>query len=233
MKELKIRNSTLFANELNNYYLKNNFGTFNKSELEELFVFLLMQYGNLNDMTNFERSIVLHLPESRVRALMYRAQLKYETYSEHRIRADFFNLLKKGRYEVIDTGKDSKNNPIRTIYITIEQQYLQEAIQAKLKEAGKAVKGNIYKETLEISENALLALFPYFFTPDETKEIKQIYEKQNKKKFGEILGNISSFLSKEGAKVGLQKIGDIIVENVDTAIMIAKLSALIFGAPPV
>lgn len=78
MKELKFKDEKSrigFANDFFRLYLENNFGSLNKTEFEELILELLSRHSNIGDMSNFEISINLHIPEGRVRTMLYRSQL--------------------------------------------------------------------------------------------------------------------------------------------------------------
>lgn len=209
MRQIEINNKTLFTNELKKLYLDSNFGSFNKSELEELFIYLLWEYGNLKKLSNFEISIALHIPESRVRAIMYRSRLKYCEYSEANVRNDFFDILSNKKYEIVSRGKDSKESDI---CITIEQQYLKEALEAKIKEAGKAINGNFYKETLVLSSEAFSNLIVSFFPPGEVEAAQKELKKKIKKaeKGFSVKETIMTFLTEKGLQVGIAALATLI-----------------------
>lgn len=206
---VKINDKEKFVDEFSKLYLNANFGTFNKTELEELFIYLLMEHGNLKDMTNFEISIALHIPESRVRTTMYRSQLKYYKYNEKIIRRDFFDILSKERYEIIPKGKDGKVNYIS---ITIEQQYLKEALEAKIKKAGNTINGNFYRETLVLSEEAFCNLMLDFFARNEIEGVQKELQKKLKKSGTDfsLKNAFLDYLKKNGLKIGIGALATLI-----------------------
>jgi hypothetical protein len=135
--------------------------------------------------------------------------LKYCEYSEASVRKDFFDILSNNKYEIISRGKDSKESDIS---ITIEQQYIKEALEAKIKEAGKAINGNFYKETLVLSTEAFSNLIVSFFPPEEVEEAqKELNKKIKKAKNGfSVKETILSFLTEKGLQVGIGALATII-----------------------
>lgn len=206
---VKINDKEKFVDEFSELYLNDYFGTFNKTEIEELFIYLLMEHGNLKDMTNFEISIALHIPESKVRTAMYRSQLKYYKYNESIIRRDFFDILSKERYEIIPKGKGGKVNYIS---ITIEQQYLKEALEAKIKKAGKTINGNFNKETLVLSEEAFCNLMLDFFARSDIEGVQEELQKKLKKTGTDfsLKDAFLDFLKNKGLEIGVGALATII-----------------------
>ena len=142
MKPLTIKQKDKFINDLMKYYLQNNFGTFTKTELEELFIELLSRYSNFEEMTNFERSICLHIPESKVRGMMYRSQLKYQEYKDEEIRKKLFRLLWFGAYQV----KSEESQKTEIITMIIEDQYLKKQSKESLRSLMKVLMGPLTKK---------------------------------------------------------------------------------------
>ena len=195
-----------FVDKFYEIYLKKSFGTFNKSELEELFIYLLSEYGNLKKLSNFQISIALQIPESRVRTIMYRSQLKYEEYSEEKIRKDFFSILVKKKYDIKPRGNNDQE-----IRITIEQQYLKQALEAKIKEEGDVIDGNFCKETLVLSPEAFSDLMLSFFARNEVEDIQnELQEELDKAGKNTIKDVILSFLKEKGLKIGVGALATII-----------------------
>lgn len=205
---VKIKDNEKFVALFSDLYLNSSFGAFNKTELEELFIYLLMESGNLKEMSNFAISIALRIPESRVRTTMYRSQLKYYRYNEETIKWDFFDILMKERYEIIPKGKDGKVNYIS---ITIEQQYLKEVLEAKIKKAGNTINGNFYKETLVLSEEAFCNLMVDFFPRDDVEWAKDELQKKLKKadRFS-LKDAFLEFLKKKGLPIGVGALASLI-----------------------
>lgn len=206
MKPLTIKQKDKFINDLMKYYLQNNFGTFTKTELEELFIELLSRYSNFEEMTNFERSICLHIPESKVRGMMYRSQLKYQEYKDEEIRKKLFRLLWFGAYQV----KSEESQKTEIITMIIEDQYLKKAIEGKLKELNEGFDGSFNKEVLIIQKESLMLLIEHFFNEEEQKlAIEELNKKNNKFKFK----RLSDFFSSCIAKISLKELGKSLCES--------------------
>jgi hypothetical protein len=202
--EIRIQNEVCFARDLEKYYLKEKFGSFNKTELEELFIYLLMEYGNLKTMSNFQISIALSIPESRVRSIMYRTQLKYYDYYDWNIRKDLLSLFVDKKYE-IKKSTNSKKKADNIIAMTIENQYLKEALEAKIKEAGNVIEGDFNKETLKISEKAFAELVAKCFAPEEIEAINKAYKDvkgKDSSKFS-LKETLLSFVAKRGLEASV------------------------------
>ena len=203
---IQIADKGAFVDKFYEMYLKNAFGTLNKSELEELFIYLLSEYGNLKKLSNFQISIALQIPESRVRTLMYRSQLKYEEFSEDKIRKDFFSILLKEQYDI--KTRSDKDQEIR---ITIENQYLKHALEAKIKEDGNVIDGNFCKESLVLSPDAFCDLMLSFFARSEVEAIQNdLHDKLEKAKKSNFKDVIHSFLKEKGLKIGIGALATII-----------------------
>ena len=202
--EISIQNEVSFARDLEKYYLKEKFGSFNKTELEELFIYLLMEHGNLKNMSNFQISIALSIPESRVRSIMYRTQLKYYDYYDWNIRKDLLLLFVEKKYE-IKKNPNSKKKADNIIVMTIENQYLKEALEAKIKEAGNVIEGDFNKETLKISEKAFTELVSKCFAPGEIEAINNAYKDVKGKESCDfsIKENLLSFVTKRGLEASV------------------------------
>lgn len=69
------------------------------------------------------------------------------------------------------------------IYITIENQYLKQAIESIVKENGKNPIGTFNKETLILSTDGFAELLPSLFTKDEIDSINEEIKMKNVKSF--------------------------------------------------
>lgn len=217
MKTLKINNNESrigFTNDLFELYLKNNFGSLNKTEFEELLLELLRRHSNLGNMSNFEISINLHLPESRVRSMVYRSQLKYVNYKIEDIRKQLFGQLWQGYFEI-------KDDMIR---ITIENQYVKQAVESIVKEKGGVPVGTFNKETLILSSDGFSKLLPSLFTDEE---IKLISAEIRKKNAGSFETAIKSLIKPDSIKESIIEICGSLLEGVGKALVTSKFSSLL------
>ena len=217
MKTLKFNNNESrigFANDLFELYLKNNFGSLNKTEFEELLLELLRRHSNLGNMSNFEISINLHLHESRVRSMVYRSQLKYVSYKIEDIRKHLFGQLWQGYFEI-------KDDMIR---ITLENQYVKQAVESIVKEKGGVPVGTFNKETLILSSDGFSRLLPSLFTDEE---IKLISAEIRKKNAGSFETAIKSLIKPDSIKESIIEICGSLLEGVGKALVTSKFSSLL------
>lgn len=150
--------------------------------------------------------------------MLYRSQLKYVEYNLADIRNQFFSQLWQGFFEI-------KGD---LIHITIENQYVKQAIESIVKEKGKNPIGTFNKETLILSTDGYANLLPSLFTNDEidliTKEIK-------KKKAQSFYNAIKSLINPDAIKDSVSEICGVFVEGVGnavgTAMMATKFAALL------
>ena len=221
MKALTINQKDKFIDDLMKYYLQNNFGSFTKAELEELFIELLDRYSNFGEMTNFERSICLHIPESKVRGTMYRSQLKYQEYKDEVTRKKLFRLLWFGAFQV-KKGDDQKTE---IITIIIEDQYLKKAIEGKLKELNEGFDGTFNKEALVIQKESLMLLIECFFSKEEQElALEELHKKHKKFRFK----RLSDFLSSCIEKVSLKELGEVLCKSLGEGVGdVAKATSLL------
>jgi hypothetical protein len=87
---MQLKRPKTFADDFINVYLQNGFGMMNKSELEILIFHLLRNDDFCNQKSIFGISRVLHIPESKVRKLIYEADLRYGDISDSYVRDEFF-----------------------------------------------------------------------------------------------------------------------------------------------
>lgn len=221
MKTLTIKQKDKFIDDLMKYYLQNNFGSFTKTELEELFIELLDRYSNFGEMTNFERSICLHIPESKVRGTMYRSQLKYQEYKDEVTRKKLFRLLWLGAYKV----KKDEDQKTDIITIIIEDQYLKKAIEGKLKDLNEGFDGTFNKEALVVQKESLMLLIEDFFNEEEQElALEELHNKNKKLNYK----RLSDFFSSCIEKVSLEELGKVLWESMaDGARAVTKAVSLL------
>ncbi len=218
MKQLKLRTPAGFANDLFEMYLKNSFGSLNKTELEELFIELLRRHSNLREMSNFEISINLHIPESKVRNMLYQSQLKYVDFSVQEIRQNLFYQLWSGFFEVLEDGR---------IYITIENKYIKQAVEAIVKGKGMTPIGTFNKETLILTTDGFSELIPELFAPEE---IKLINEELKVKKCSSFSKAIKSLIKPETIKDNIVEICGSLIAETGKAFVVNQFVSLLTSA---
>ena len=73
---MKITDKESFADEFMEQYETRGFGSMTKNDFEVLVFNLLRKHGDLKGKTNFEISLELQIPETKVRRLAYESDLK-------------------------------------------------------------------------------------------------------------------------------------------------------------
>ena len=63
-------------NQIIDRYLKRGFGSMNKNDFE-VWIFYFLLHNQLKGMGNYDISLELRIPESKVKRLKYEAELKY------------------------------------------------------------------------------------------------------------------------------------------------------------
>jgi len=158
-----------FANNLLDEYLARGFGSLSKREIDVLMMNLLTKYTDVADMSNFDLSIKLKLTESKIKNLKYEANLKYREDTEEFIKNSFLTLLGKARL------KKDKNKNI-TIAIAIEDNFLRNAISAKVKGRGSYTDTSFNSEIVKIDIDDFVYLLDIFYDDKEKLKIKKSIE---------------------------------------------------------
>ncbi len=164
---IAIKNHKNFVDKLLDRYLEHGFGTLTKKEIDILILHLLIEHSDLHETSNHELSILLKIPESRVKNLRYEAKLKHIKDQENYVKEKFLKLLQKAKFEV-----DKKR-----IIFSVEDTYLKSAIQSKLKQFGSFADNSFNAELVKISEDSFIELLESFYTKKE----RQDFEKNAKK----------------------------------------------------
>lgn len=144
-------------------YSKTGFGSMNKNDFEVMIYDLLRQYGDLKDKTNHQASILLQIPESKIKRLAYEADLKYGNFKEDDITKTFFSIIAKSIFRP-DQNK---------IQFVIENKFLRSSISSKLKELGHFSDSSFNSEIISIHIDSFIALLEYYY-PE--KAIERIIE---------------------------------------------------------
>ena len=150
-----------FAKDFIERYSKRGFGSMNKNDFEVLIFDLLRRYGNLKDKTNYQASILLQIPESKIKRLAYEADLKYDNINQQDITNDFFNIIANSKLRA-DLNK---------IQFVIENKFLRTSISAKLKELGHFSDSSFNSEIISIHIDSFIDLLESYYPK---KSIEQI-----------------------------------------------------------
>ncbi len=233
-KELKFkeeRSKSAFADAILNTYLKNKFGSFSKSDFEYFFIYLLGKYTNINEMSNWDAGLVLHIPDNRIRGLKYRARLKYEEYDEKDTVDEFFNLLFKGKFSV----EKDKNFERYNIIMTMDDEFLQKAIEDILDTLGETTNKSLNRKHLIISDSAFAYLVETLYKDDANRQklIKDTYKsvkKEDKSDEFSISGKIKEHIKNAATKEVVEEIVKGVVECVTSATSATALGKFLAGS---
>ena len=155
-------------------YLDRGFGSMTKNDFEVMIFAELLQTSLLKK-SNYEISIDLRIPESKVKRLRYEASLKYNILSEQDLRDKFKKAVNNANVE---------NNKV---IMTIEDIALTKYIDSRLKKKGKYFNTSHNNELVIVNFNDFADLLEAVYYDDS--EFSQIKTKLNKKKFKDFIEN--------------------------------------------
>ncbi len=130
-----------------------------KNDLEVLIFHLLRTHGGLKNKSNYEMSLILQIPESKVKRLAYEATLRYVEYDRQIITQRFFECIREARFK--GTGSN--------ITFIIDDKYLRSAIDSDLKGLGHFTDTSFNREIVSINIDAFADLLNKYY-PDKATE---------------------------------------------------------------
>lgn len=175
MSELNIKDKDGFVDTFLKYYLNGGFGSLNKSDIDTLVMHLLMQYcDDLKNDKNYELSIKLKITEARVKSIKHKAKLQFllNNDADNYIKGEFFALLHRAKLQ-----GESKQGASAKIIMVIEDLYVKQGIQGKLKSLGHFADNSFNSEIVKISQESFIDLLEDFFSDDERKELVEKVKK--------------------------------------------------------
>ena len=158
---MQLKRPKTFADDFINVYLQNGFGMMNKSELEILIFHLLRNDDFCNQKSIFGISRVLHIPESKVRKLIYEADLRYGDISDSYVRDEFFACLNKAHFQ-------TANNKIE---FPLDDKLVRSAIDDKLKSMGYFSDTSHNRDVFSIHIDAFIALIDVYYPAENKDEV--------------------------------------------------------------
>lgn len=168
MKDIKISDN---VSTLVQKYIAKGFGSMVKNDFE-VFIFAQLltmpQYAGKN---NYDLSLLLQIPETKIKRLRYEAALRYSSSKDYKA------LAKKVLQSAQLSSKDKK------IMFTVEDVMLQKYIISLLKEDGRSIDSSFNSELLVIHLNDLRYLLEKLYEPkdvdDFMKKAKKILKEDN------------------------------------------------------
>jgi hypothetical protein len=164
-----------FSKDLIERYSKTGFGSMNKNDFEVMIYDLLRRYGNLKDKSNYQASILLQIPESKIKRLAYESDLKYGNFQQDDITKNFFEIIAKSKLRP-DQNK---------IQFVIENKFLRTSISAKLKELGHFSDSSFNSEIISIHIDSFIDLLESYYPKKSIELIVKDCKKSIKVEKGE------------------------------------------------
>lgn len=158
---MEINDKTNFANDFISLYSTRGFGSMNKNDFEVLVFDLLRRHGNLKNTTNYQSSILLQIPETKVRRLAYEADLKYGNFQHNFIETEFFKIIAFSKFR----GDQNR------IQFVIENKFLRTSVSAKLKELGHFSDSSFNSEIISIHIDSFIDLLEKYYPKKAIDEI--------------------------------------------------------------
>jgi hypothetical protein len=168
MGMIKIKDCEGFTDEFIKEYLTDGMGAISKHEVDILVMNLLLKYGGIDRKSNHDLSLLLQIPESRIKHLRYEARLKYPPDEDY-IKREFLFVLARSQFE-LDKKDETKLDKMKIIFV-MEDDYLRYAIQGRLKEQGMFADSSFNSEIVKVECGSLVAM------------IKEIYGEQTAQEF--------------------------------------------------
>lgn len=172
---MQITDNEKFSKDLIDRYSRSGFGSMNKNDFEVLIYDLLKRYGNLKDKSNYQASILLQIPESKIKRLAYEADLKYGNIQQDDITKGFFTII-------VNSKLRSDQNKIQFV---IENKFLRTSISAKLKELGHFSDSSFNSEIISINIDSFIDLLESYYPKKSIEQIVKDCKKSIKVNKGE------------------------------------------------
>lgn len=170
MNSIKLNNSQkeIFGEKFLDVYLQRGFGSMNKNDFEVLIFHLLREtYGKDKRMSNYQWSLDLHIPETKVRKLSYEADLIYQIHDAEQLKQSFFAILDKNISKFSSDGKK--------IQFVIEDKSLRTMLSADLKKLGYFADSSFNSEIVSVDLEAFSALLIEYYPKSFNVQLEQKY----------------------------------------------------------
>ncbi len=175
-------------------YLKRGFGSMNKNDFE-VWIFYFLTHNQFHDWSNYEISIELRIPESKVKRLRYEAELKYGSPQDVGVYKDRLNkLLSKAVFK-----KDGDR-----IQFVIEDIHLRKYLDSLLKKEGRFSNTSFNSEIVSVDIEDLDFLIEKLWSNEDMKQLLEKAKKKMKKSdltFKDLLKTFVSSAAKEAGKI--------------------------------
>lgn len=184
-------------------YLEKGFGSMNKNDFE-VFIFSRLINTCYHGMNDYQLSLKLRIPISKVKRLRYEADLKYPIQKDYKTL--FVEAMKGARY-------DNNEKPI--IVFSIEDIALRQYLRDLLMKRGNFYDSSFNSDIVRISEKDFLCLLEdIYFDESKKKEIKSSISKNSNKDIPHLIVQAVAAVAKsmggnalsELTNIGLEKL---------------------------
>jgi hypothetical protein len=142
-------------------YLQRGFGSMNKNDLEVWVFNQLLQDSNKQNYSDYDFSIELRIPQTKVKRLRYEAALVYQQKTSEEYNQTFLKLLQKAKIK-------SPNSDI--IQFSMEDKGLYLYVDNILKKEGRFSDRSHNNEIMQICKEDLVHLLTHCLIPLEEQE---------------------------------------------------------------
>jgi len=167
METIPIEDCKGFTDEFIREYLADGMGAISKHDADILVMNLLMKYGSIARKSNQELSLLLQIPEARIKRLRYEARLKYPPDADY-VKQEFLFVLARSQFE-LDKKDETKIDKMKIIFV-MEDDYLRHAIQGRLKEQGMFADTSFNSEIVKIECGPLVSMIKDIYGEETARE---------------------------------------------------------------
>lgn len=153
-------------------YLKRGFGSMNKNDFEVFLFGKIIEFPNYKGKNNYDLSLALKIPETKIKRLRYESALRNNNYDEEHYKDSVRELLKNSQLR----GEDNK------ILFQVEDVMLKLYISSILKKEGRMIDHSFNDEVLVIRiedyEHLLKAVYDEITVNQELKKAQKTFGKE-------------------------------------------------------
>jgi hypothetical protein len=154
---IKKQNYQAFSEFFLDNYFGRGFGSMTKTDIEILIFHTLQQFGDINNMSDFEVCRLLKIPESKVKRLRYESHIIYGNQSDKELKVRLYNYLSNARF-LKDKGY---------IQFSIEDKFLRNWFYSKVKEINGFADTSHNSEIVKISNQTFSEVLEKLYKVNE------------------------------------------------------------------
>jgi hypothetical protein len=186
-------------------YMDKGFGSMNKNDFE-VYIFSWLIDNDYKGKNDYQISLDLKIPITKVKRLRYEASLKYPKQIDYK--TSFIEAMKSAKY-----NKEQ-------ITFVIEEISLRQYLRDKLMQRGNFFDSSFNSEIVKITNKDFLALLEDLYLSDENKKkIKDIIEKNSNQ---DIPHYVAKIISSIVGKIGGEALSELTTLGIDSLIPIVK-----------